>query len=383
VGLWAPPNGGKTISCVAFNHELPTRLTRRTGVAARSLYSRGAFPTVRNDGALPVKTDPGHHHTTRFTLKHRDWDVPRRIELTDMSGEYYEDLLGDAKGDKVRLRRSMMLQTREAMFLIDPETCAGLGAAIDKSLEEPLRNLFSTYSKSALLAGLGQDDLRELLLHQKQILQGARYPPGGESNGNYKSLAARLSDAALQFVTPRTGVSLSDAHLGAQVQTIDEHLTFIAQLERPSGHTQLNDLAGFLETWGCPRHADGRLDIRLALVVSKSDMLTCDLPDDGEILADVDATSPWSAWSRRLEALSHASRLVLEEFESKLVETADSSFRTVGFFFMSSLGRPVDYTISGTSDIRTIAGADASGARTLSPRGVMWPLLWLAGDDAR
>ena len=45
VGLWAPPFGGKTIACVALNHELSKRMPGRSGVAARALYKRGAFPT--------------------------------------------------------------------------------------------------------------------------------------------------------------------------------------------------------------------------------------------------------------------------------------------------------------------------------------------------
>lgn len=382
IGLWAPPFSGKTIACVAFDQEFSKQLRARTRVGSVAVYSGDAFPSIGEDGFLPNKTGQGDHYAARFILTRSDWHLPWSIGLTDMSGEYYDDLFGDAHEDEWRLRQSLMLRTREAMFMIDPETSGPLSAGVKRSLGEPLRRIFSSYRAAKMLSGLDESTLRDLLLGQTTILHAHHYPPGGAVNGGYRNLAARLVESAVASIGSVTGKTFGEAETTVQVQTIGDHLAEIVKVVRPSPHKQLSDLVGFLGQWGCPK-TNGRFDIRLALTVSKADLLGLDLPDDRSILANVSASSPWSAWRERLQALSDASRSVLERYEPNLVGTAMDSFRSVGFFFMSSLGRPVEYDIDARGEIRQRASMAASGVRSPTPRGVLWPPLWLMADGAQ
>jgi hypothetical protein len=298
-----------------------------------------------------------------------------------MGGENYDDLDCDTQDDERRLRQQLMLRTREAMFLIDPETSEGLGAKVDRSLEEPLQRLFTTYRTAKLLAGLNDSLLHELLLLQTHLLRANRYPPGGaDPGGRYLSLATKLAEAAVQFVNAQNGVTVGPEVIRAQIEAIDEHLAGIVRVTRLAADKQLDNLVTFLETWECPAR-NGKFDLRLAITITKSDLLRCTLPDDRKILEGVGRHTPWEQWRRQLQRLSDESQAVLDQYEPNLVATASQYFRKAGFFFISSLGRPVEYDIDkDAARIRTIMSPDASGARTLAPRGVLWPVLWLSAD---
>src|SRR5262249_19511335 len=97
LGLVAFSNGGKTMLCSAINEQLSTHVRARTGVDSAALYDQAAFPSIGKDGELPEKSDIGRHQTVRFTLTRAGWDQQRRIDVVDMSGEYYANLLAEAK----------------------------------------------------------------------------------------------------------------------------------------------------------------------------------------------------------------------------------------------------------------------------------------------
>ena len=398
IGIWGAQSAGKTVFCAAMVQEIEKRLFTMCGIIARfgfdlRSYRRVVVNPLRDFGMVPAKTQPGEHRgiVIRLTQLHR---LARKFKMTDMDGAYYTEFFtsGGAQPHEESLTRLIHF-TREAIFLISPDQAGAVGAAAQPDLFPVVSALLVEWEKWGLLATFDVQRVQFLLHAAVKKLREYEYPAPDAVNLGYQRLARDLL-ALLGNTEPRL--------LRSTEHKLEEIASSTA--EGMSMAAQLDGLENQLRTWNFPETADGRLDLRLALTITKSDLLLTrdeELRKVGDMAPKAGASSSREEWRSAVRTSSDQARAVLMRYDQQVVARAESAFRDVGYFFATSLGRdtellatasvsadqsesedseyPGDFKEAFTVRKRLPPGRD--GSRRPEPRGVLTPLLWILMGD--
>lgn len=405
VGIWGLSAAGKSVYCAALYLEIERRLHEWTGIRKRFVSDPADLQVVvralEDRGILPGKTQWDGQRSLVMVLSGAGWPS-RKLTLTDCAGELYTGLFPSGDDGHGDVRREIILRTRSAILLATPEACVGLGATARRDLFPAIQRTIDVLGEGGLLAQFGRADMERLVGRVEDALARHQYPiQGGRSfvdlGTALASLVGRPPDEAL-------------------VTRLDEELSKVAaRTGPPTLAHQIDSLIAFLSGWGYPRVA-GKLALRLAITVAKSDLLNgaCGRYDDA--LAGLGPANTRPEWERALQRVSANSKAtMLAHGETDVVMNAEMNFADVGFFFVSSLGRDTETFVQDNPDARrprvhgshevyagtpASAPADGSAARTAwrlgkrlrpgregtrqpRPQHVLLPLLWLLAREPR
>ncbi len=407
IGIWGASFSGKTVYCAALLMEIERSLFRDTCISVQRMfdlrdYRRRVVDPLRNRGIVPDKTQPGEHHSMILKLQ-RDGLLRRKVTLTDMAGETYTNWFatGNQSLDN-NARREQMFRTRNAIFLVSPESSGALGAAARRDVYPALSEVLTTLEDQGAVAAYGQKEMQRLLVHIEDKLNAFNFPMPDPAGGSYHRLSEELTR-----LTGRPADDPLAAQINSSLETVADKVAQIPGMEQ-----QVDELSQFLSNWGFPRF-DGKLDLRLAITVAKADLL----PDIGlgyrEIMRGLGPGSSREQWRDAIQRCSDISRsLLLRRGEQQFVEKAERNFHEIGIFFVSSLGRDTEAFVeadaaaamSGSGSVLRGYGAVATapvgglagrrwnlnkrarpgfdGTRQPDPQNVLLPLLWILMGEA-
>ena len=416
-GVWSQSRGGKSVLDAATYISLTSDLWRKTGISHRVVRDVGDYiPKViqplLQDGIIPEKTQPSQRHSLVLLFERVGW-LSRKGTLTDVAGETFADLINPQKDTpQLRLGRALMLHSKQAIFVANPEWSDGIGASIRRDLWAAIRRCFTALQRraGAQLALRSAEQIQALPDQIDAVLRGWDFPVRGFGGGDLLLAAeiARLAEAE----TNRELV----IHLAQLLATTRQEMQ-----NMPSLTKQIQEIIAFFNTWGT--RIDGKYDVALAFTVSKSDLLDGIVPNYAHCITGLGPESSSKQWRAALELVSRESERVFFQDEHEAVELVKNNFHRVAFFFVSALGRDaVPLVVRGKATRSTIAHAAAEsapwmadqakeqplpchgsdqpesdddlpwrlqkvvargpdGTRTPEPRNVLLPLLWLLGQQ--
>ncbi len=426
VGIWGFSFAGKTAFCAALMMEVEHKLFQMTGVLKYSLFNRGEYekevvnPLKSSRGIVPGKTQKEEHRSLVLKLYREGW-FRKKVTLTDIGGENYMQWLDTDPADENEQKMlNHMLHTREAVFLMSPESAKGLGATVTPDLYLVAQPVMRILREQGIVAPLKRPEMEALFSKIWGVLTNYQYLFGGGGNSLYQ-VASEIA-----VLVGRGDRDDFVNRLEEEMSKADEQMTPIP-LEK-----QLGGLVAFLNRWGAPG-ADGKLDLRLAITIGKADLLKGVSLKDRKMASQFDTSTGIQAWrdalahinklgktnSKRdwqngLRRASDAARQVFVEFgEEEFIKLAETSFRDVGFFFVSSLGRDTEafiewgaatqmpqmvggqYSALGGAATPSITPSQPqlqwklgkrvriseNGVRRPEPQNVLLPLLWILTSD--
>jgi hypothetical protein len=378
--------------------ELEQRLFKMCGINPRfgmdlRGYRRQVVNPLWDRGMVPAKTQPGEHSGIVILLK-KGQGAARKFKMTDMDGAYYTEFFtsGGAKSDDQEFTQ-MIHYTREAMFLISPDQAGAVGAGAQSDLYPIVSELVDRWDGLGLLGGVDVEGLQRLIDAVTEKLRVHQYPSDDGVHSGYEALARDL--LSLRNRSDRKAIDATNTVLQKVANaTTGDHVL--------SMEDQLSGLETQLRNWSFPE-TDGKLNLRLALTITKADLLigqTRLLTNPGDFTPIVSNPQNRNEWRTAVRAASYKARAILMEHHPGVVTLAEESFRDVGYFFASALGRDTQLVAaerarkSHEEDMDTEAGGGNSnnegrfearkripigvdGTRRPNPFGVLNPLLWL------
>ena len=398
IGIWGGVKSGKTVYCAALAQEMEGPLFQQTGLLRQFLVDRSEYKrAVVNplfggaSGLLPDKNRPDEHRKLVLRLWGGDWPS-RSITLTDMAGEIF--MPTDTDGDEdLRRRQRTVLWTRESIFLADPEKAAELGAPVRVDLFDVQVALLQLIQDRGIPLGTEKLRVERLVRRREDILRDHDYPSNrGQGDSPFKTLAMELAATVLPPPPDPDLVESIRRCLEDEAKKIDDV---------PTLQDQIDPVARRMRDWGY-RQQDGKLDHRIAITVSKGDVLSelgpgydandqiithPELPEKKRWKAPRQANSRSSPqwWQRpALQEKSNQSREVLiQKGEGKFVTTVESMFAEVGFFFVSSLGRdtevfvkegPIRRAVQSSLQAQSPFGGQPQPPQAAGPQVPTWTL---------
>lgn len=414
--IFGGANSGKSVFCAVLVKELD-RLYEATGVATAARHDADYLSQVVqplfDQGVLPNKTavDASAHRRVVIRAGGADWPQ-RRYVITDMAGEIWEPAAQKLGADYVKVARGTILYSHDSIFVVDPSkaTRGVLNARVPPDLFGVLSGLLGVLQSTSLLHGRQAAELTDLFRRITRILRSEHYPRGSNPQSRTR-LARRVLMVVMQATRPMSEAQ-QEALVGQIEATLESHAGVVVAQAGFAG--EIRELVQFLKDHNYQRTPDGRLDHRLAVVISKADLVPdAPLVELSELGAH--ARSTREQWYAALCGVSDRARAKLEEMgEGQFVASLEAEFTEVGFFFVSSLAADTEVVVrpapsSGgyeaeLGDYRGagflgMASADPqparpsaewvldkvvtlgeAGVRTPEPRGILLPLLWqLAG----
>ncbi len=418
VGFWGLSSSGKTVFCASMWIALRERLYKDTRIQYTRLFNRNDYEKkviapFERWGIVPEKTALDKCQRLVLKLARDEWQMRRQVTLTDLAGETYKELLDPQYDSAVaRRRRKPMFTTTNAIFLVPPESLTSIGASLRYDLfpallvaMEWLRQLRGV---SLLLANESQTTETFNAIRNELATSGFPVPDFGTQRG-----FRRLARAIARLVPSTSADEQSVDALDRSLANVAEQL----ELERDrSAAVQIRELHTFLNIWS-PTERNQRRNMRLAVTITKSDLIADVAPNARRILSGL---NPWSSskqWRQVLAQLSQEGRRALiDHGETELVEAAENGFRDVGYFFVSSLGRDTETILIRAGESVADGGDDSEevsfgsspparetkpsaapvprwklgkvvanrhGSRRPEPENVLSPLLWMLTADAR
>jgi hypothetical protein len=374
VGIWGSSSAGKTVYCAALMMEIDRLLYDWTGLTASHFHDHGKYKVevgdrFKNNGIIPGKTGHDQRRTLILKLRGKGWNN-RKITLTDLAGETYEDWLSlGEETPELRARRQLILWTKEAMFIADPEASPGLRSTMRRDLYSTLMLIGKVYDQFKLLDHYEHFQKQRLLNRMKYVLASHNYPIANDPDPLLSSYAM-YSDAepldvqgdgdpinALRkkfqyhpYGEPaiELAVLVHENPHESLVYEIADRLNFAAirMNATPDLKTQIAGITEFISRCGVERVGDDekKLDRKLAIVVSKADLIPNVLKAYDQFpLNDPDFRPSQQEWREILKQISLISKQILIDFgERQFVELAERNFRNVGFFFVSGCGRDTE-----------------------------------------
>jgi len=341
VGIWGFSSAGKTVFCAALLIEIQRWLNNWTGIAKHFLFNRNDYeeqvvkPLVSR-GRVPEKTREEEHRRLCVKLSRSGW-FRWKITLNDMAGDtfrlgFYQESLAENRAEGPNPMLEHMFRAREAIFLVAPEAFSGFGVSAQPDNFAAVNQVFEAMDSHGRLASLGQDKMKVLQSRVEETLTTFKFPIPGWGDSPYLKLAQALS-----ALVPG---GREDALVGRLVRG----LTTVAVQEKVLDiEHQLDGLITFLDAEGRVPKVNGKLDLRIAITVCKSDLLPDKPHGYDEILAGLNATNSKKEFQAAIQRVSAASRkFLIEHNEGQFIKKAEENFRDVGFFFISSLGRETE-----------------------------------------
>jgi hypothetical protein len=272
--------------------------------------------------------------------------------------------------------------TRDSIFLADPAT-PGLGGSVAVDLFGVLRELLQDVQGIGILRGCSEDVVKRLVRAMERILGQSKYPyegAVGHGDTRYKTLAMELFQVIQQFnlLPSSTDTALIDA--------LRESLEWAATVmrNRVPFEEQLEEIINNMQQWGYKRRR-GKLDHRIAITVSKADLLQIEhLKGLSQTYDNIlrqhrlPARASADEWQKALRKISQVSRNALwNGGEKQFVKFVEGEFSEVSFFFVSSLGRKVEIFVRQgdpiSQGVRPALGAPHQPLVD-APQGPRWEL---------
>jgi hypothetical protein len=382
--------------------ELEKRLFRMCGVNPRfgmdlRGYRREVVTPLWKIGMVPGKTQVGEHRGIVILLK-SPLMVPRKLKMTDMDGAYYtEFFVSGGIQPEINTFTRLIHHTREAIFFISPEQAGAVGATAPPELFAVVSAVVEDWQKPKnLLAQRSLDGMQLLLRGMELKLRERLFPVPDEINQGYDALASDLLSL----------VGSNDPQRRSRTAKLLARVAESMKDTMPMG-AQLIGLENQLRAWRFPRTSDGKLDLRLALTVTKADLIMKRDPvlaDAGDMNPMANVSSSPAQWRQAVRASSDKARAVLLHYDPQVVSLAEGAFREVGYFFASALGRDTELLAvqersanrvddselddSELDEVRTNKSElkfqvrkrlpfGTDGTRHPGPIGVLNPLLWI------
>ena len=406
---------------------------KQTGLVPQFLiireYPKEVVDPLFESGLLPEKMRPWEPRKLVLRLWGGNWPS-RSITLLHMAREVFE-ATADVSEDLRRYQRTVLL-TRKAIFLANPEAAPGLGATARVDLFDVLHELLWLAQNRGVPLGPREHEVQRLVDDLEGILRGHGYPIAvGQKASLFKGLAIRLSARLLPSPTNQELVEPIRMCLERRARIRTQDPTFMDQFQ---------GIVKMMRDWNYPQRDDGKLDCRIAITVSKADVLGGLSLKYDEIIAkhelpektsgrrwwrtrrDVSDKSsnllPWPRppqwWQGVLQKISNESeKTLIGAGEGAFIAFVKEQFSEVGFFFVSSLGRDTEVFVKegpirrpmqsflqaqspfgGQPQLPQAAGSQVptwplgkrvkvnpnGGGRAPAPQHVLLPLLWvLAG----
>ncbi len=441
IGIWGASKAGKTVYCASLMVEIDSHLYDWTGMTAIHFHNERKYKEEVGDkfkinGIIPGKTKPDDRRTLVLKLRGDGWRN-RKLALTDLAGETYEDWLSLGDEDaKLRARRALILDTKESIFIADPEASPGLRSMVRRDLYPALQEIGLVYTQFKLLDHYEHYQKQILLSRMKHALSTHNYPVANDpdpllSSGSAYTIAEQMNHQVdgdpigtllkkfeyhpYGSLAVELALLVHDTPHESLVSKIAERLNFasIKMNAVPDLKSQIGGLAEFISRCGVDRVGeDKKLDRRLAIAVSKADLIPDVLKEYKRFpLNDPDFRPSKVEWREILSKISGISKQILIDFgERQFVELAEKKFRDVGFFFVSSCGRETEefvkqeataapipqatmYTSLGQEQQAAPARTDLNllpldkiltrgprGGRQPDPQHVLLPLLWILAN---
>jgi hypothetical protein len=381
LGLWGAVASGKTVCC-AILLEAVKQLYNATGIwvtEGKDLREyKKKVRQLHEEGRLPAKTDPGEHSGIVLRLE-RHGQRRYKVKLTDMDGAYYTEFItsGGVTGDPEH-QPQLIHHTRDAIFLVSPNEAGAVGAPAEADLYGVVLELFARWEELGMLAGFDVERADALLRAVVETLTLYRYPVPDPIGGGYR----RLAEALCLLLHEREPKRVDQTRRALEVvaESMSEGIDMLGQI---------SGLERQLRTLMFPVTRDDKLDLRLAITITKADLV---FGEERELEHHTAAPQAGKGgtdeqWRQALGVCVARAREVIERLEPQLVEFAENKFRQVGYFFVSSLGRDTELFVADDSDgeggfrigkrLPIASSGPCNGTRRPEPKGVLTPLLWL------
>jgi hypothetical protein len=380
--LIAGSGAGKTVYLATLAYAMQhSELTKTQAV--NEVIDPTLRKTVRalwEKGIVPEKTPEGEGRKLGFLLgQNHNGDTRTLTALVDVPGEAIEKnvrqyLLGEANG---------------GIYLLDPHSAQGhgglevgqLGQAASVDVFSPLFRIFEVLVKHDLPLD-SKSTIEEALTDVGKKLQ-SRYP---WSEHQPQALGREMQQVLSSHLIPlhdnvRTWLGASDGLIG-NLKLLENELK-----SRGNFLTLLEDVHNQLQRACFDRILPNgyTLDYSLAIAVTKADLIAewvrQDLLADARKTEDTLAALEVKKWKPILQAHSDRCESILKAplGEGAFVDEAKRRFTNVGFFFISSLGRPTGIRIDADKKklIKCISGDLERGVQGPIPAGTLLPLMWM------
>jgi hypothetical protein len=416
IPLLAGSLAGKTVYSAALAIAL-NRENRLSALGARvapnSKYAHEILNPLSR-GIIPAKTQKDGQRRIRIHLGGTPPWPSRLMTISDAAGEIYEKSDPEAHDLDVKIK-SMLIFSNASLYLLNPQV-SGYGdgrrlAPVD--VYGVLKELVQVLIPSRALENMRASAVNDVLKSVEDELHKRGYPAplGDGSLNDYGPLANLL----LVRIHNHCGALSNVDKLRQDIASMLKRYAAAAE-NQPSYQDVLQSLHQYIALRADHMIADNKVDHRLALVISKFDLLESALSSSkalgfeslDNLLPQLPPNASPAVWKEMLIVYSKRCERILRDLgEDNFMNWARAAFREVGVFFVSSLGRRVECFVEeadttedlGSTDQewtaigpsanhvpklvtsrwnlkkRIIEGPD--GTRQPTPKGVELPLMWL------
>lgn len=347
---------GKTVFTAVASHLIEKELHNLTGLSVLPMapdldrYRRDAVLPLMNDGVLPIKTDLEVQNKLVLQVRGPGWSQ-RLLLMSDMAGEVWtrehaavgEGGAGVTKQIGVAEQfKATILTSREAIFLLDPSAPEGLKGGLAVKDHLPLvMKLLDMVQRQRLFEKASRNTLKRLAKRLQELLAASEYPATRRLAHLAEQLAGEVA-GVLGEVIPEYFADEIEAYLRDWAKQRYSERNF---------RQDIRDFINYLEQNNFRRNQNTRFDLRIAVVVAKSDLLSAGtIPDSREILgrhnlrleqADRPQRTAAQSWRVALDELSEKNGAMLKHLAGHdFVDLVERHFSQVGYFFSTALGRP-------------------------------------------
>ena len=386
--IWAGPNSGKTTYCAALA-ELSavekSTLWKKTGVTSinnlkKNEYLEKVVRPLFDHGVVPRRTNRGEMRKIVMQLSApmaEGWPQ-RTFTMTDLAGEVWE-MSSESSEGLAELAMNTMLYSKESIFLLDPNASVfaesdGLGANVAPDFITLIQQIMEKIHEFQMLpeeyAPETKSTVQAMVTSiQRYFLQKEiAYP--SRINGKDEEEAKAVAREYGEFIGAIIRKYLR-SHIDSRlIEQISIKIYEVAKKLQttPGNVSTLTDLTNYLIQYKYPKR-NGKLNHRIALVVTKSDMLPHDFVEDE---SELGKRRDKQSWRKYLNKVSQKNREIFKQYNlSHLVNYTENNYMEVGYFFVSALGVSTQLEIKYERPRATVNAPTSSrgGGRHDTPQG--------------
>jgi len=407
INLLSPVSGGKTVYSITLVSEIENSLYKRYGINWRRMngkeyYDNVVCPLVES-GTLPAKTKVGEVLKTIYFFTSQE----TVITLTDMSGETLQ-------AEDINEQKGVLLLSNEGILLLDPHASPATSEMRAQVVEDKLSvivQILKTLHKHNCLNTINKIEIEVYIEKLETLLKKHGYPAASNWQNLAKDIVTSLEN--LKKINCR------------QIEIEEELAVEIAGLagdarQRITFDHFFNAIINFMESSEMFPKTNGKFDYKLTVVVNKSDELPTEFIPNWDVVYQTPRYNKSKKHSDLKEDLKKISSICREKLlylvGEQFIDTVESNFNQVSYFFVSSLGRGIDIIVENVSttppitastpvsggitrsqdqsiqmqqatlaqqprpfpwQLKKVVSKSEQGTRTPAPKGVLLPLLWL------